>query len=45
MKNKDISMVEAYDAIVKGLGILNGLDDGNRDKPKKEKKKPKKEKK
>ena len=45
MKNKDISMVEAYDAIVKGLGILNGFDNGNRDKPKKEKKKPKKEKK
>ncbi len=44
MKKKDISLEEAYNAIVKGLGILNGFDDGNRDKPKKEKKKPKKKK-
>jgi len=41
---KEPTLEEAYNAIVKGLGILNGFDDGNRDKPKKEKKKPKKKK-
>ncbi len=42
----DVTLEEAYNAIVKGLGIIGeAFEDGNRDKPKKEKKKPKKEKK
>jgi len=57
-KNKEPTLEEAWNAIVKGLGILvdypnkvvqeylldDEIEDGNRDKPKKEKKKPKKKK-
>tara|TARA_B100000953_G_C17723191_1_gene326226 strand:+ start:325 stop:477 length:153 start_codon:yes stop_codon:yes gene_type:complete len=49
MKKKEASLEEAFGAIVEGLRMLttkafNPLVDGNRDKPKKEKKKPKKKK-
>jgi|TARA_B110000438_G_C15522646_1_gene524894 hypothetical protein len=50
MKKKEGNLDKAFDAIVEGLRMVtteafNPLINGNRDKPKKEKKKPKKEKK
>ena len=47
-KKEDSRIVQTYQALISGLGIdeafVASLDNGNRDKQKKEKKKPKKEK-